>query len=633
MRLSPTQQSSAKDAGKLQQKIIEELAERYYVPVSVDKLSTAGVNGMLGSLKDPYTVYLTPKEVQDFAEKEKGSYSGIGASLQKTKDGLVISTVFAGSPAKAAGLVPGDIIQAVDGQSTKDAAIETSISRIKGAEGSTVTLTIQPKDRKQPPKDVKLARKTIVIPETTKRIIDDKGTKVGYIQLYEFGGLAGVDVRQDVEALKKRGAQWFILDLRYNGGGLLTQAVDVTNVFQTGLVTSTSGLHSPKEELTANGPVATSRPMVVLVNGFSASASEIVTGALKDHKRATIIGTTTFGKGLVQTIVDLGNGAALKLTTAVYLTPNGTNINKKGITPDIVAPDKPRRSQTTRCRRRCGTSPAARSSSMSPSRHPGGPGDSARHAGGRRPQGGGRRGQVPDQAQEDRGRPLPYRVARWGKFWSLEPLFADVRSYLVAKGGVQPRADDLVLAVPSHGDRRRIVEVLGGADDLTAVLRALLHARGVRQGFSGAVLDEAAAVKARAARPDHGRRDLTALPTFTIDPDTARDFDDAISVAREGLGYRAHVHIADVSYFVDDDGEIEREARRRTSSLYLPAASPSPCSQRRSAATCAALFRGSRASASPSSSRSTSRAGAPARSTTARSSAATTGSRTALPTR
>ena len=259
VRLSTTQQSSAKDAGKLQQRIIEELQSRYYVPVNVNKLSTAGVNGMLKSLQDPYTVYLTPKEVQDFAEKQQGSYSGIGASLQKTKDGLVISTVFAGSPAKAAGLVPGDIIQAVDGQSTKDAAIETSISRIKGAEGSTVTLTIQPKDAKQPPKEIKLVRKTIEIPETSKRIINDKGTKVGYIQLYEFGGLAGADVRKDVEALKKQGAQWFILDLRYNGGGLLTQAVEVTDVFQTGLVTSTSGLHSPKEELNATGPVATKK--------------------------------------------------------------------------------------------------------------------------------------------------------------------------------------------------------------------------------------------------------------------------------------------------------------------------------------------------------------------------------------
>ncbi len=191
---------------------------------------------------------------------------------------------------------------------------------------------------------------------------------------------------------------------------------------------------------------------------------------------------------------------------------------------------------------------------MSPPRRPGAPGDRASGHGG----------------DGEGARPLPYRVARWGKFWSLEPLFADTRSYLVAKGGTPPRIDELVLAVPVHGDRRRIVEVLGGADDVRAVLRALLHAKGVRQGFSDAVLDEAAAVGARAARADRGRRDLTALPTFTIDPDTARDFDDAISVARDGDGYRAHVHIADVSYFVDDDGEIEREARRRTSSLYLP---------------------------------------------------------------
>jgi carboxyl-terminal processing protease len=342
VRLTPTAQTSAKEAGKLQQKIIEELQGRYYKPVNVNKLSTAGVNGMLKSLKDPYTVYLTPKEVQDFAEKEKGSYYGIGASLQKTKDGLVISSVFEGSPAKAAGLAPGDIIQAVDGQSTKGTSIETSISRIKGAEGSTVTLTVQPKDTKQAPKELKVVRKAIEIPETTKKIINDKGTKVGYVQLYEFGGLAGQDVREDVDALKKQGARWFILDLRYNPGGLLTQAVAVTNVFQQGLVTSTAGLHSPEEQLTATDPVATKLPMVVLVNGFSASASEIVTGALKDHKRATIIGTTTFGKGLVQSIITLGNGAALKLTTAVYLTPNGTNINKKGITPDIVAPDKPK---------------------------------------------------------------------------------------------------------------------------------------------------------------------------------------------------------------------------------------------------------------------------------------------------
>jgi carboxyl-terminal processing protease len=341
-RLSPTQQTSAREAGKLQQKIIEELRGRYYRQVNVDKLSEAGVNGMLKSLNDPYTVYLTPRELRDFEEKERGTYSGIGASLQKTKDGLVITAVFDASPAKAAGLVPGDVIQAVDGKSTKNTSIETSITRIKGEEGTSVTLTVQPGDAKRASKEVKVVRKTIEIPETDSRIINDKGTKVGYVQLYEFGGFAGRDVRADVEALGDKGAEWYILDLRYNGGGLLTQAVDVTNVFQQGLVTSTAGLHSSKDELEASDPVATKKPMVVLVNGFSASASEIVTGALKDHGRATVVGTKTFGKGLVQSIVDLGNGAALKLTTAVYLTPNGTNINKKGITPDIVAPDKPK---------------------------------------------------------------------------------------------------------------------------------------------------------------------------------------------------------------------------------------------------------------------------------------------------
>jgi carboxyl-terminal processing protease len=340
--LTPAAQTSAKGAGDLQQRIIEELQANYYKPVDVGKLSAASTDAMLKSLGDPYTVYLTPKEVSDFEEKERGSDSGIGAALQKADAGLVITSVFDGSPAKAAGLVPGDLIVTVDGRATKGVAIETSISRIKGEEGTPVVLGIQPADKEQPVKEVKVVRRTIEIPETSRRIINHRGVKVGYLRLHEFGGLAGRDVRRGVQDLQKKGAQWFILDLRYNGGGLLTQAVDVTNVFQSGLVASTSGLHSPKEELTADDAVATKKPMVVLVNGYSASASEIVTGALKDHRRATIIGTRTFGKGLVQTILDLGNGAALKVTTAVYLTPDGSNINKKGIAPDVVVRDKPR---------------------------------------------------------------------------------------------------------------------------------------------------------------------------------------------------------------------------------------------------------------------------------------------------
>jgi len=344
VRLSRSQESTARQAGELQERIIEELQGRYYKKVDVDKLSQAGVNGTLKSLDDPYTVYLTPKETREFEEKERGEYSGIGASLQKAKDGLVITGVFDGSPAKAAGLRPGDVIVSVDGKPTKGVAIETSITRIKGEEGTTVKLEVDFKE-KGAVESVSVVRRRIEIPETRDRLIRDEGVKVGYIQLYEFGGYASRDVRRDVEALAKKGAQWYILDLRYNGGGLLSQAVDVTGVFQEGLVTSTEGLHSPREELEATGPIATQRPMVVLVNGFSASASEIVTGALKDHDRATVIGTTTFGKGLVQSIISLDDGAALKLTTAVYYTPDGTNIHKKGITPDIVVKDLPKTKQ------------------------------------------------------------------------------------------------------------------------------------------------------------------------------------------------------------------------------------------------------------------------------------------------
>ena len=341
VRLSAGQTNSARQAGDLTTRVIEELQGRYYKPVKVDKLSTAGVDGLLKSLDDPYTVYLSPQETQAFKEKESGQYSGIGAALEKGKTGLVITTVFDGSPAKEAGLKPGDIIVTVDGKPTKDVAIDTSIARIKGEEGSRVVLGVEPEGG-GPVKSYSIVRRRIEVPETHTRMEVSNGQKVGYVQLWEFGGLAARDVREDVEDLTKKGAQSFILDLRYNPGGLLTQAVDVTGIFQTGVVVSTEGLHSPEEVLSTDGPVATGKKMVVLVNGYSASASEIVTGALKDHGRAEIVGTHTFGKGLVQTIVDLGDGAALKLTTAVYLTPNGTDINHKGITPDIVVKENPK---------------------------------------------------------------------------------------------------------------------------------------------------------------------------------------------------------------------------------------------------------------------------------------------------
>jgi ribonuclease R len=165
---------------------------------------------------------------------------------------------------------------------------------------------------------------------------------------------------------------------------------------------------------------------------------------------------------------------------------------------------------------------------------------------------------------------LAARVARWGKFWSLEPLFGDERGFLLARGGRAPHVDDVVLAVPAKRNRMMIVEVLGTTRDLPAVLKGLEVSQGISREFPAEARDEATALARGGERPDDERRDLADLPTFTIDPDTARDFDDAISVRAEGAGYRAWVHIADVSFYVDPDGAIDTEARRRTASLYLP---------------------------------------------------------------
>ena len=341
VRLTPNELSAAARAGQLQQRIIEELQGRYYKEVDPETLSEKGVDGTLKSLDDPYTVYLSPKEVQLLDEQTKGEYSGIGASLQKRDGGLLITGVFDGSPAKGAGLGPGDLVIAVDGKSTDGEALEASIARIKGKAGTKVTLRVRKKGSKDGT-NVTLTRKTIPIPQTRTKMLKAGATDVGYVQLYEFAGGAGDDVRREIDGLEEKGAEWIILDLRFNGGGLLSEAVDVTGDFMRGEVVSTKGLNSPLEVFKSDETPATDVPVVVLTNGYTASASEIVTGALKDRDRATVIGTKTFGKGVVQSIVPLGNGASLKLTTANYFTPDGTNIDKRGIRPDVVAPDDPK---------------------------------------------------------------------------------------------------------------------------------------------------------------------------------------------------------------------------------------------------------------------------------------------------
>ena len=341
VRLTPDQLDSAARAGQLQQRIIEELQGRYYKDVDPETLSEKGLEGMLKSLDDPYTTYLSPREAQLLEERSKGEYSGIGASLQKKDGGLLITGVFDGSPAKQAGLGPGDLIVAVDGEETNGEAIEASIARIKGKAGTEVTLSVREKGAEDE-SDITLIRKTIPIPQTRSKMLEAGGKDVGYVRLYEFAGGAGDDVRREIDKLEEQGADYIVLDLRYNGGGLLSEAVDVSGDFLRGEIVSTKGLHSPLEVYKSDETPATDLPVIVLTNGYTASASEIVTGALKDRDRATVIGEKTFGKGVVQSIIPLGNGASLKLTTASYYTPDGTDLDKKGIVPDIVVKDDPK---------------------------------------------------------------------------------------------------------------------------------------------------------------------------------------------------------------------------------------------------------------------------------------------------
>jgi carboxyl-terminal processing protease len=342
IHLSSGQKKTAQSAAQLQQKIVEYLQSRYYRAVDVSKLGQAGIDGMLKSLNDPWTEYLSPSLVRSFAQDLQGTYTGIGATLQMKGDRLLITSVFDGSPAKMAGLAAGDRIVSVDGRSTAGLSLVANIAHIKGATGTKVTLVVAPAGGGLQ-RTLTLTRKEIAMPLTVHRMLHAGSVPVGYVALGQFSEGAGAQVHTALRDVIAKGAKWIVFDLRDNGGGLLSEAVDVSSDFlKGGVVVSTQGLHSSKSVLKAAANQATGLPVVVLVNGFTASASEIVSGALQDHHRAFLIGTKTFGKGLVQNILALPNGAALKLTTAIYLTPDGRNINKLGIRPDKVVSDNPK---------------------------------------------------------------------------------------------------------------------------------------------------------------------------------------------------------------------------------------------------------------------------------------------------
>lgn len=314
------------------------LIQQHYIDeIDSSKVITGAINGMLSSL-DPHSAYMTPEDFKDLEEETSGSFTGIGIEISMRDGVLTAVAPIEGTPADRQGIKSGDQIVRINGDLTKSMTLMEAVRKLRGAKGTPVTITIHRQEWKEP-KDFTLIREAIPL-------VSVKYTELepgfAYIRVSNFQATTTKDLRNALKNLKKKhnilGA---ILDLRNNPGGLLDQAVKVADLFLAkGVIVSTKGRNKQEQMVFEAHPddSYTDFPMVVVVNGGSASGSEIVAGALQDHKRAIILGTTTFGKGSVQTILPLPEGAGLRLTTAKYYTPSGDSIQATGIKPDMVVP-------------------------------------------------------------------------------------------------------------------------------------------------------------------------------------------------------------------------------------------------------------------------------------------------------
>ena len=319
----------------------------YYRKVDRDDLLNKSLGSAVESLDDQFSNYFSPKDYADFQEVTQGQFSGVGMTVEETKKGLRVMTVYDASPASKGGLEPGDIVVEVNGRSIAGASSEASTARIKGPAGTPVTLTVKSGKRER---EVKLERAQVDIPVVETTMERQGARKVGHVTLAGFTSGAHGEVGAAVKKLLRDGADGIVLDLRDNGGGLLNEAVLISSIFiPEGKIVSTKGRSRPERVYEATGDaIPASVPVAVLVNRQSASASEIVTGALQDRKRATVVGTRTFGKGVFQEIEPLSNGGALDITVGEYFLPSGRNIGGggvakgDGIAPDVKAADDPK---------------------------------------------------------------------------------------------------------------------------------------------------------------------------------------------------------------------------------------------------------------------------------------------------
>ncbi len=338
----PLRDSFVEDDRAMRAEIIDSVKDNFYKPVNEKKLDDASLKGIVESLDDPYSHYLTPKEAKQLNESVSGHFEGVGMNVEQNKRGLKVLRVFDDAPAERAGIRRGDFILGVNGRSIAGVNSQVATSRIKGPAGTSVTLRVFTPGE-ETDRTVRVKRERIEIPVARGHMVEKAGHKVGVVELLSFSSGAHGLVRREVDKLLKRGAEAIVFDLRGNGGGLLSEAVLVSSIFiEDGEIVSVRGRHRPERTQDAEGDAIDEKiPVVTLVDGGSASASEIVTGALRDRDRAKVVGTRTFGKGLVQEIQQLSNGGVLDITVANYYLPDGETISTKGIKPEIRAADDP----------------------------------------------------------------------------------------------------------------------------------------------------------------------------------------------------------------------------------------------------------------------------------------------------
>lgn len=321
----------------LKMKKIEKVIDAFYYQEETDKelLVEDIYKGMMTSLGDPYSTYYSEDELNDLMEQSEGIYYGIGAyvSLDAVTGYAKISGVIEGTPAQESDLRDGDIIYEVDGVSAYGMELEEVVALIKGEEGTTVHLTLV-RDGEADYIEKDVYRKKIESPTVNYEMLEDNQ---GYVQITEFDDVTADQFAEALAVLREQGMKGMILDLRSNPGGNLTTVVDICQMLlPEGLIVYTEDRNGNRQEYTCDGTREFEFPLVVLINGYSASASEILAGAIQDYGIGTLVGTTTYGKGIVQQIVSLNDGSAVKLTVSSYYTPKGRNIHGIGIEPDEV---------------------------------------------------------------------------------------------------------------------------------------------------------------------------------------------------------------------------------------------------------------------------------------------------------